>query len=143
MKAKKTDKELADYVIDHIQKDLEINKQLHGIDFSDFLSEYVNLFTGCLMYQRNREKHDKAAESLRYVAAFKLRKAEKAVEECYGKKPRFFNSSKAGFAMTYMHDFDEFSRVTTFADRLYKESSKDSPKQLEMNICASETLYRI
>jgi hypothetical protein len=143
MVTKKTDRELADYVIDHIQKDLQINKELHGIDFSEFLSEYVNLFTGSLMYFMRLEKRQQVSERLRYVAAFKLRNAEKTIKECYGKNVRFYNSSKAGFAMTYMHDFDEFSRVTAFADRLYNESSKESPKQLEMNLSASNTLYRL
>jgi hypothetical protein len=104
--------ELKNYAIEHIERDLKINRDLNGVDFSQFLSEYVTICTGH-QYLRPLER-----DSLRESILFRMMATQEGLRELLGKPVHLHESSKAGLAITQISELDELDKLDQYASEL-------------------------
>ena len=121
MEGQRTDKERVDYVVEHIEEDLQTNRALNGVDFSEFLGIYLTVCTGKRLYPLSGE----TPETLQQLAIFGLGRASEGLERELGKPVMFFESVKAGIAISQMSDTDEIDRVDEYASGLQKNAQKE------------------
>lgn len=124
MEGQKSDKERADYVVEHIEKDLQANRTLNGIDFSEFLGLYLTACTGKRLFPTPSS----TPEALQELAIFGLGRVASDLERELGKPVRFHESSKAGVAISQMGDHTELDRIDEYASKLQIEAKEEYEK---------------
>jgi hypothetical protein len=102
----RTDKELADYVIDHIERDIELNKRRHNVDFTYFLSNVIDLSVNEIYWMK----------TFRTIQAALLYTTCK-LSETTGKNYIFLESAKAGMAISRIKDQEQLNRLEEYANK--------------------------
>jgi hypothetical protein len=114
MEEQRTDKERADYVVEHVESDLRTNRALNGVDFSQFLAVYLTVFTGKRLFP----EHGATPEFLQELAISGLGNVISNLEKKLGKPVKLSESVKAGIAISQMSDHEEIDRVDRYAASL-------------------------
>jgi hypothetical protein len=136
MERLRTDKELSDYVIDHIETDLRANKKLNGVDFSFFLSSFLKVYTSHVIFC---SADLKSRNHLNLLASLGMYGVADELKTKLNKPVRFSESGKAGLAILEIRDRSEIDRIDEYADTL---GYKAPPKFQEINIDAMMFITR-
>ena len=125
---------LKKYAIEHIKKDIVANKSLNGIDFSQFLAEYIAI---CTSHQYLKPL---IRESFKERIPLKMIVLQERLSEELGKPVRFQDSAKAGVAIIDIFDRTELDQLDKYAEGLVAKLDMDS---FDANTLASQNFVRI
>ena len=106
---------LREYAMEHLNQDIARNMQASGIDFSQFLAEYVGVCTG----HQYMQILDREAFGTRLP--LKLAEVQTRLTKELGKPVSFSESAKAGVAIVQIYDREELDKLDAFAEGLVEK----------------------